>query len=439
MLHTATLVYRRRATLLALALLLALAVSLVGGLSAAPRQASAAGARATTTLHILNDAPWHSPGFAAASSVTAQKFGVNLKVDLYANNEDAFQSAVKLGLGSSHPPAAFEWWFGYRMQDLASTGHLVDLTPLWQKYIKQGAYSAAQMKLFSANGHAYGVPLFLDYWVMFYNKHVFDQYHLTAPTTWSGLMETAATLKAHGVTPFGLDTGDCTWCGFIWFEELLVRSDPGLYMNLLSGKVKYTDPAVVHVMQIWQDMLNKGYFSNPGITGNGLLSAFAKGKVAMSLWGDWEGPIYNQQAGLQPGVDFGSFVVPGITAKGNAPLIAEARPMLLGKGAAQQSDAMKVADYLMSTAGQTLWAKTLKVNPVNLAVGPSYRPSYLVQLANDVSSGKYTLYPRYWEGTAPQLSEAVSNLMDKFTVHPSDLQSILSQAQSLADQYLTTK
>jgi ABC-type glycerol-3-phosphate transport system substrate-binding protein len=408
-------------------------LALVGGGTGAAAERS----QASTTIHILNDAAWHSPGFAAVSAVTSRQFGVGLTVDLYANNEDAFQSAVRLGLGSNHAPALFEWWFGYRLQDLASTGNLVDLTPLWQKYIKQGSYNSAQMQLFSANGKAYGVPLFTNYWVMFYNAHVFSKYHLAPPKSWADLMAIAATLKSHGVTPFGLTTGsDCTWCGFIWFQELLVRSNPQLYTNLLSGKAKYTDPGVARIMQTWQSMINKGYFTNPGITSNGLLSAFAKGKAAMMLYGDWEGPILTQQAGLQPGTDFGVFVVPGIVPRGNTPLIVEARPLLVGKGSSQQAAAMKVADYLMSTPGQTLWARTLRVNPVNLSVAAAVRPNYLVQLSQAVKAGTYTLYPRYWEGTAPQLSEAVSNLMDKFTVHPSDYQQILAQAQDLAKQYL---
>jgi len=423
---------RRRHTLF-----LALTLGILAAVAAGATNASARTPRATTTIHIINDTAWHSPGFDAISALTTKDYGAALKVDLYASNEDAFQSAVRLGLGSNHAPTMFEWWFGYRLNDLASTGRLADLTPLWQKYIKQGAYTPAQEKLFSANGKAYGVPLLLNYWVMFYNKHVFAQYHLAPPTTWADLQRSAATLKAHGVTPFALGTGsDCTWCGFIWFEELLVRSDPVLYQNLLVGKAKYTDPGVVRAMQAWKSMIDKGYFTNPGITANGILGAFAKGKAAMVMDGDWEGPVLGQQAGLVPGKDFGIFVVPGITARGSNALIAEARPMLIGKGSPQESTALKIADLLMSQRGQTVWAQTLKVNPVNLAVPASVRPPYLVQLAQAVKSGKYTLYPRYWEGTPPQLSEAVSNLMDKFTVHPADYMQILAQAQSLANQDL---
>jgi ABC-type glycerol-3-phosphate transport system substrate-binding protein len=398
--------------------------------------ASVRAARATRTIHILNDSAFHAPGFAAVSKITSKRYGVGLKVNLYLSNHGAFESTVNLGLASPHPPALFEWWFGYRLQQLASTKKLVDITPLWNAAIKQGAYTREQMRFFSVGGKAFGVPLLLNYWVMFYNMHVFDRYHLKPPQTWSQFQRVAATLKSMGVTPFGLATADCVWCGFIWFEELLVRSNPTLYEQLLAGKARYTSPGVVRIMQIWKSMIDKGYFSNPGITTTGLIQDFARGDAAMMLYGDWQGPILTQQARLQPGRDYGVFVVPGMTRAGDRPLIVEARPLLLGKGSVQANDALKVAGVLMSTEGQTRWAKALHVNPVNLHVASSVRPSYLVKLSRAVGQGKYTLYPRYWEGTAPQLSEAVSSLLDQFTVHPATYRQTLAQAQSLADQYL---
>jgi ABC-type glycerol-3-phosphate transport system substrate-binding protein len=408
-----------------------LIVTLIGTSTAAVQAG-----QATRTLLILNDSAFHAPGFAAVSQITSKRYGVGLKMSLYLSNEGAFESAVTLGLASPHPPALFEWWFGYRLRQLASTKKLVDLTPLWNAAIKQGMYTREQERFFSVGGKAFGVPLLVNYWVMFYNKHVFKRYHLTPPRSWSQLQQVAATLKSKGVTPFGLATANCVWCGFIWFEELLIRSNPALYQQLLAGKAKYTSPGVVRIMQIWKSMIDKGYFSDPAITTTGLIQDFAGGDTAMMLYGDWQGPILTQQAGLQPGKDYGVFVVPGMTPAGNRPLIVEARPLLLGKGSEQAADALKVASVLMSTEGQTRWAKALQVNPVNLRVPSSVRPPYLVSLSRAVGQGKYRLYPRYWEGTAPQLSEGVSSLMDQFIIHPATYRQTLVQAQALADQYL---
>jgi hypothetical protein len=88
-------------------------------------------------------------------------------------------------------------------------------------------------------------------------------------------------------------------------------------------------------------------FSNPGITTTDVIQAFAGRDTAMMLYGDWQRPILTQQARLQPGRDYGVFILPGMTRAGDRPLIVEARPFLLGKGSVQAKDALNVADVLM--------------------------------------------------------------------------------------------
>ena len=137
-----------------------------------------------------------------------------------------YQAAVRASLRTPSAPGIFTWWSGYRMKDLVDAGLVADVTPLWKKYTDAGLYNPSLASAYTFNGKIYGIPDLVAYWVVFYNKKVFDKYQLTPPKTWAELEKVAATLKENKVTPFGA-TVHGRWPSFIWFEELLVRQDPG--------------------------------------------------------------------------------------------------------------------------------------------------------------------------------------------------------------------
>ena len=107
------------------------------------------------------------------------------------------------------------------------------------------------------------MPLNLSYWEVIYNKHVFAKYKLAPPTTWAQFQAINKTLRTHGVTPLAATIAG-RWPSFIYFEEYLVRSHPKAYLNLMAGKIKYTDPAVVNAMNMWGAMIKEGDFTDPG-------------------------------------------------------------------------------------------------------------------------------------------------------------------------------
>ena len=50
------------------------------------------------------------------------------------------------------------------------------------------------MGSFGFEGRAYGLPKMINYWLVFYNAHVFAEHGLEVPTTWDELMAVAETL-----------------------------------------------------------------------------------------------------------------------------------------------------------------------------------------------------------------------------------------------------
>jgi multiple sugar transport system substrate-binding protein len=329
----------------------------------------------------------------------------------------------------------FDWWFAYRMKDLVDTGNVADVTAIWEKHIATGEYPQDLMNSFGFGGRAYALPKGVNYWVVFYNKKVFDTYQLQPPQTWDDFMEIAVTLKRNGVTPFGLDVTTCEWCGFIWFEELLVRTNPTIYNKLMDGKIGYNDPEIIEVMLKWKELLDKGYFTEPGhIDDDTSAMSFAGGTFAMYLIGDWW-TANVETAGLRAGQDYGIFVMPGITENGSRPLIIEGRPVLISERSPHKEAALKMADYFMSVEGQTVWAKESNSNSPNLKVPEETRPAHLKALAAEVAAGKYVLLPRYWEATPPEIVEEVVVLLDKFVQDPASYGPLMDRAEQFADNY----
>ena len=254
------------------------------GLAAAGLALLAAPALAETVYFYHDKANWQD-----AFQGVLSKSGIDVKSVPYADTS-TYQAAVRAALRTPSAPGVFTWWSGYRMKDLVDAGLVVDLTDLWKKYTDAGLYSPSLASAYTFDGKIYGIPDLVAYWVVFYNKKVFDAQGLTAPKTWEELDAAAAKLKAAGMTPFGA-TVEGRWPAFIWFEEFLIRSDPDFYAKLMNGDAKYTDPEVTEVFKTWADWIKKGYFTDPSITfgtagSNAMSGEFAQGQARDGPGGD---------------------------------------------------------------------------------------------------------------------------------------------------------
>lgn len=386
------------------------------------------------SLELWNDksADWGASYSKVA--VSAKAAGVGFKPVRYPDTT-SYQAAIRTSLGAQRPPDAFTWWSGYRMKALVDSGQLEDLTPLWNKYIKSSEYSPDAAKPFSFGGKIYGVPNNVAYWVVYYNKSVYTKVGIKAPQTWAELMANNEKLKKAGVTPF-VQTVDGRWPAFIWFEQFLINSDPAAYDKLVNGQLKYTDPAVTKVFATWADWIQKGYFTDPTISGDvskpgAYQRLFAQGKIANILNGDWLTPQITA-AGMKPGSDFGVFILP--SAAGVAPaIIAESSPIVVPKNSKNKAGALKLADYWMSNKSQTQWTNLQSFSPVNLKSKPA---SPLTQdLVKQLKAKKYTLINRIWEATPTEIIEPGVDELGKFMLNPKAAQSVQANLQKLADDY----
>ncbi len=113
--------------------------------------------------------------------------------------------------------------------------------PIWDELADE--YDEGLRGAFTFDDKVYGFPLDLSYWFMWYNTDIYEKYGLEVPDTWDEMLANCDVLVENGITPFSL-TGSDSWTSFIWFEEILMHSNPQAYEDLCAGRIKWTDEAV---------------------------------------------------------------------------------------------------------------------------------------------------------------------------------------------------
>src|SRR5436190_3983847 len=200
---------------------------------------------AAKMLKLANDKVTWKAWFNTAGQAAAKAVGVGWDAVEYSDTT-SYQAAIRTSGRTSKVPDLYSWWSGWLMKEIVDAGYAADVSSIWNK--NAAHYSKGVRAAFTFGGKTYGAPLYVGYWAILYNKHIFAEAKLSPPKTWAEFTAALAKLKANGVTPLGA-TIDGRWPGFIYFEEFLLRSNPSLYLRLLAGMAQYTVGGGVYVLK----------------------------------------------------------------------------------------------------------------------------------------------------------------------------------------------
>jgi ABC-type glycerol-3-phosphate transport system substrate-binding protein len=389
---------------------------------------NAGGSGSKTELKLYNDKGAWKPYFDQLGSLSKSQIGLSLTPVGYTD-ENTYEAFIKASFHTNNKPDLFTWSTGGRLQEIVQAGQVADTSSIWSDAIAKGNLSKGLEPYYTYNGKQYCVPLNVAYWVMFYNKSVFSQAGITPPTSWAGLLADADALKAKGITPFYQTS---VLFSFVWFQQLLIGTDPDLYDRLATGKAKYTDPGVVAVMQRWKSMIDKGYFADPGDKTDPAIQ-LKSGKTAMVLSGTWFNTSLTQD-GLKDGQDYGMFVVPNVA--GNLPkttVAFESGPLCSLAKAPDPAANAKYMQWWLQPAPQEKWANSrgdVSANPTVTIPDPG-----LNSIAKTATGDQVALANRYFEATPPEVLTAALDAFGAFMVNPSSYQTQLANIQKAADDY----
>jgi len=380
-------------------------------------------------LALYHDKQGWDERFLLVSDAIAADVGHTLSPTTYGDTT-SYQNVLQQAALTGDGPDLFTWWSGYRMVDGAKGGLFADISDVWADAIAAGDVAADLQSQFQVDGKTYGIPNGVSYWPMFYNKKKFEELGLSAPETWAEFINVCDTLKANGITPITASI-DGRWPAFIWFEQLMISQDPDLYEDLMNNKIKWTDPKVKEVFDIWADMINKGYFTSYDTVFFGEDAAALIAEGTMMPVGTWNnGSIAS--GGLVGGTDFDAFIIPNIDASNTRKSIIVESGTVGALASSPNLDAAKQAlrSWLRDGAQQA-WADIALDGVPNPKISTS--DPVIKGLASRVASDDVRLVQRFWEfGPVPFIEGGVDDL-GAFMLNPKSVDKVLADLQARAD------
>jgi len=214
---------------------------------------------------------------------------------------DTYKEKLVIAMSSGECPDMYVSWSGGPMNEYIENGFAKDITSLYQAStlpdkLMEGAVSQATYK-----ERVYAVP-FMDVSIsgFYYNKELFEKYHVTVPTTISELEQVCEIFRSHGIIPLAL-ANESKWPGSMYFMNLAARYggiEP--FQEAVEGTGTFEDSCFVRAGKKIQDWVKRGYFTE----GSNSLSEddgqarqlLYQEKAAMSLAGSWYTTIMYQDS-----------------------------------------------------------------------------------------------------------------------------------------------
>jgi multiple sugar transport system substrate-binding protein len=380
-------------------------------------------------LALYHDKQGWDERFLLVSDAIAADVGHTLSPTTYGDTT-SYQNVLQQAALTGDGPDLFTWWSGYRMVDGAKGGLFADISDVWADAIAAGDVAADLQSQFQVDGKTYGIPNGVSYWPMFYNKKKFEELGLSAPETWAEFINVCDTLKANGITPITASI-DGRWPAFIWFEQLMISQDPDLYEDLMNNKIKWTDPKVKEVFDIWADMINKGYFTPLDTVFFGEDAAALIAEGTMMPVGTWNnGSIAS--GGLVGGTDFDAFIIPNIDPnRSQKSIIVESGTVGALASSPNLAEAKQALRSWLRDGAQQAWADVALDGVPNPRI--STADPVIKGLASRVASDNVRLVQRFWEfGPVPFIEGGVDDL-GAFMLNPKSVDKVLADLQARAD------
>jgi multiple sugar transport system substrate-binding protein len=210
----------------------------------------------------------------------------NIKVDLQLVPWSEYWNKLQTAQAGGEAFDVF-WMNGPNFQVYASKGVLKDLQPMIdQAKIDMSVFPESLVKLYSYNGHSYGMPKDFDTIALYYNKDLFDAAGVKYPTadwTWDDLRAAAKKLTKGDVYGFASMVGDQN--GYWNF----VYQNGGQMLTPDAKKTLIADPAACDAVKYLYGFVQDKSAPDGTVTTSVDPSTqmFPGGKLAMLTGGSW--------------------------------------------------------------------------------------------------------------------------------------------------------
>lgn len=310
---------------------------------------------------------------------------------------------------------------------MAQSGGLVDLSQ--ESFMKN--YTSSVLDAQAIGGKQYAIPTGLSYSTgIYYNKKIFSENALQAPTTWSELETVMKTLKAKGITPFGIGGKDTWPAGLVMLSNVAstyptLKEKQALAKGLWSQKVSLTDTKTEGILEKTQTIFNNAQENFSGAGYDDLPAAFARGNFAMMPDGTWNEPAI--KSAVNGAFEYGYIPFPGSDNASDNALLNGKIELQLGVAAASKNKDASLAwlkyfsepsNYatFVNAAGYSSAEPDIKTSAFLESIAnytKTYQPAWdQVWIANN-KAGEDAVYPFNYPALSPlgtqSAAQAASN------------------------------
>ncbi len=313
------------------------------------------------------------------------------------------------------PPDSFQVHAGHELIDSwVVAGKMEPVTFIFEDNGWLDSYPPGVIDVLSKDGEIWSVPVNIHRSnVLWYNKAVFADNGLEAPTTFDEFFAAADTLQAAGVTPLALgDNG--IWTATHLFESVLLGTmGPDSYRGLWDGTTDWNGAEVQSALETFARMMAYVNEDHAALSWDQAAQLVVDGDAAMTIMGDWaEG--YFKSVGLTPDVEFGYVPSPGTAGT----FIMLSDSFGLPKGAPNRDNAVAWLTVCGSKEGQDAFNPLKGSIPARTDGDRSLYDVYLQSAMDDFGSNEIS--PSLAHGAAA--SEGwVTAFNDVMTLFVSDL------------------
>jgi raffinose/stachyose/melibiose transport system substrate-binding protein len=272
---------------------------------------------------------WHYEGPDSAMGVAwteaIKQFEAShpgVKVEFEEKGFEQIQKTASMVLNSNDAPDILEYNKGNATTGLLSKqGLLTDMSEEvtkrgWDKKLGPGIDTTAKYddRGVMGSGKWYGIPNYAEYVMVYYNKTMFDQQGLAAPTTLDELTAAMAKFAAAGTTPLALGGAEYP-AAQVLYQLALTKADRDWVdrYQRYTGDVNFHDNPWVYGAETFAKWLREGYISkdSAGVKAEDMGLSFMQGKHPIMISGSW---WYGRVQSQVKDFEWASVPWPGMTA-----------------------------------------------------------------------------------------------------------------------------
>ncbi len=395
------------------------ATALIGGLLLG----SGASDAGTLVINANTSDPAPKAAFEAAiEAFEAENPDIDVEFNVF--DHEAFKTAIRNFL-TTEPPDVVTWFAGNRMKVFVERDLFEDVTPLWQEHGLDDKMASSRSAM-TIDGKQWGLPYGYYQWGVYYRKDLFEQVGVTEPPkTWDEFKEVGAKLSEAGITPVTIGT-KFLWTAAGWFDYLNMRTNGiDFHIELMDGRVPYTDPRVVKIFEHWRELIDANFFlaNHANYSWQEAQPFLYQGKAAMYLIGNFIVPNFPDD--VVDKIDFFQFpmIDPSIPVGEDAPTDT----LHIPSGAENKEDALKFLAFMAEADVQGELNSTLGNLPPNKdAPVPDNR---FLKIGFEMLANADGLAQFYDRDTDPEMAKIGMQGFQEFMVKPDRQDAILERLE----------